>query len=395
MMRRLVMRHEGALPLVDRRAHLARDHHHLHRHAGAVRRRRRARGRRARHARPGPLLFRLLRAGRGGRDERGRRSPRSRDREATSRWWRPTHRGRWWGALAGARAPKVFAKLPFIEIPTRPADLPAYVIGPPLSDSHMLPTSASSRSPTTPVCRRRSPRFGGLIAGAGGRRRSWSSCRSPSRLTISTRRSARPLSECARGRRLLPAHPLPRRARRVSGRARRPRMSDRKTAAAPRRARHLRLCAGRRPEQRGAGLQALVERDAARPEPARDRGLSRQRRPAARLSGGLGAHPARGDRRGLRAQPGPHRLRQRLRRAADADRADLSLARRRGDLLASTASSSTGSPSSPPAARRSSRRRRRRRPTSTRSSRASRRGRGSSISPIRTTRPAPISPTTR
>jgi hypothetical protein len=43
--------------------------------------------------------------------------------------------GRWWDGLAGARAPKVFAKLPFIEIPDRPADLPAYVIGPPLKES--------------------------------------------------------------------------------------------------------------------------------------------------------------------------------------------------------------------------------------------------------------------
>jgi chorismate mutase / prephenate dehydratase len=39
---------------------------------------------------------------------------------------------RWWRSLAGAHAPKVFAKLPFIEIPDRPADLAAYVIGPPL-----------------------------------------------------------------------------------------------------------------------------------------------------------------------------------------------------------------------------------------------------------------------
>lgn len=44
--------------------------------------------------------------------------------------------GRWWDALGGANAPKVFAKLPFIEIPDRPADLPAYVIGPPLKESH-------------------------------------------------------------------------------------------------------------------------------------------------------------------------------------------------------------------------------------------------------------------
>lgn len=43
--------------------------------------------------------------------------------------------GRWWDTLAGPRAPKIFAKLPFIEFPARPADLPAYVIGPPLRDN--------------------------------------------------------------------------------------------------------------------------------------------------------------------------------------------------------------------------------------------------------------------
>lgn len=40
---------------------------------------------------------------------------------------------RWWSALGGAGAPKVFAKLPFIETPSRPAALPAYVVGPPLT----------------------------------------------------------------------------------------------------------------------------------------------------------------------------------------------------------------------------------------------------------------------
>ncbi len=43
--------------------------------------------------------------------------------------------GRWWDAVAGPKAPKVFAKLPFIETPARPASLPAYVIGPPLRDA--------------------------------------------------------------------------------------------------------------------------------------------------------------------------------------------------------------------------------------------------------------------
>jgi chorismate mutase-like protein len=43
--------------------------------------------------------------------------------------------GRWWSGLAGAGAPKVFAKLPFIDAPGRPASLPAYVIGPPLKET--------------------------------------------------------------------------------------------------------------------------------------------------------------------------------------------------------------------------------------------------------------------
>jgi chorismate mutase len=42
--------------------------------------------------------------------------------------------GRWWAQLDGAGAPKVFAKLPFIDIPSRPARFPAYVVGPPLRD---------------------------------------------------------------------------------------------------------------------------------------------------------------------------------------------------------------------------------------------------------------------
>jgi chorismate mutase len=43
--------------------------------------------------------------------------------------------GRWWEALAGAHAPKILAKLPFIELRDRPANFPAYVIGPPLKET--------------------------------------------------------------------------------------------------------------------------------------------------------------------------------------------------------------------------------------------------------------------
>lgn len=42
---------------------------------------------------------------------------------------------RWWGALDDTRAPRIFARLPFVETPSRPAALPAYVVGPPLTQS--------------------------------------------------------------------------------------------------------------------------------------------------------------------------------------------------------------------------------------------------------------------
>jgi len=42
---------------------------------------------------------------------------------------------RWWDALAGSSSPKVFARLPCIEAPKRPASLAAYVIGPPLKNT--------------------------------------------------------------------------------------------------------------------------------------------------------------------------------------------------------------------------------------------------------------------
>ena len=70
----------------------------------------------------------------------------------------------------------------------------------------------------------------------------------------------------------------------------------------------------------------------------------------------------------LRARPGAHRLRRRLRRDPRAARPRLSSGRATRRSSPSTASSSTGSPSWRPAARRWSRRRRDYTPTSTRSS---------------------------
>ena len=43
-------------------------------------------------------------------------------------------RGAWWRGLVGPRAPKIMALLPFISTKGRPADLPAFVVSPPLAD---------------------------------------------------------------------------------------------------------------------------------------------------------------------------------------------------------------------------------------------------------------------
>ena len=42
--------------------------------------------------------------------------------------------GAWWRGLVGPSAPRIMALLPFIRASERPADLPAFVISPPLTD---------------------------------------------------------------------------------------------------------------------------------------------------------------------------------------------------------------------------------------------------------------------
>jgi hypothetical protein len=74
---------------------------------------------------------------------------------------------RWWETLAGPNAPKIFAKLPFIDIPNRPADLPAYVIGPPLQDSHS-PDIQVFALQDAPKLQSSIASHGGVIAGQSG-----------------------------------------------------------------------------------------------------------------------------------------------------------------------------------------------------------------------------------
>jgi chorismate mutase-like protein len=46
----------------------------------------------------------------------------------------PPRAGAWWRGLVGEKAPRIMALLPFIRMPERPAALPAFVVAPPLSD---------------------------------------------------------------------------------------------------------------------------------------------------------------------------------------------------------------------------------------------------------------------
>jgi chorismate mutase/prephenate dehydratase len=75
--------------------------------------------------------------------------------------------GRWWSGLTGTDAPKVFAKLPFIEIPDRPADFPAYVVGPSLKETHD-PDIRLLAAKDAPGLEEAVRSFGGAVAARAG-----------------------------------------------------------------------------------------------------------------------------------------------------------------------------------------------------------------------------------
>lgn len=49
--------------------------------------------------------------------------------------WNPAPAGAWWRALARPSGPRIMAVLPYIKMSGRPADLPAFVISPQLADA--------------------------------------------------------------------------------------------------------------------------------------------------------------------------------------------------------------------------------------------------------------------
>jgi chorismate mutase len=75
--------------------------------------------------------------------------------------------GSWWRALTSATAPKVFAKLPFIDIPDRPAELPAYVVGPPLKEAYEPDVQLFAMTDTAGL-QAALASFGGVVAAQDG-----------------------------------------------------------------------------------------------------------------------------------------------------------------------------------------------------------------------------------
>ena len=73
--------------------------------------------------------------------------------------------GAWWRVLAKPSAPQIMAVLPYIEIPGRPADMPAFVISPRLSDPvtpDIRILAVSAKGDFTP------PRGSSVLADTGG-----------------------------------------------------------------------------------------------------------------------------------------------------------------------------------------------------------------------------------
>jgi chorismate mutase/prephenate dehydratase len=74
---------------------------------------------------------------------------------------------RWWDKLADADAPKVLAKLPFVESSDRPHSLSAYVVGPPLKDI-FLPDIRVLALKSAPRLEAAVQSFGGSVAAQCG-----------------------------------------------------------------------------------------------------------------------------------------------------------------------------------------------------------------------------------
>ena len=75
--------------------------------------------------------------------------------------------GRWWAGLEGEGAPKIFARTPFIECAGRPADFSAYVVGSPMSGNGVPDIQVVSVE-GGPGLADAAASLGGVVAGRAG-----------------------------------------------------------------------------------------------------------------------------------------------------------------------------------------------------------------------------------
>jgi len=75
--------------------------------------------------------------------------------------------GAWWLGLCGENAPKILARLPFIALEGRPADLPCYVVAPPLSDASFADIGLYAVSAQNGLAAA-AERFGGRLVSRAG-----------------------------------------------------------------------------------------------------------------------------------------------------------------------------------------------------------------------------------
>ncbi|HSG96307.1 MAG TPA: chorismate mutase, partial [Afifellaceae bacterium] len=75
--------------------------------------------------------------------------------------------GAWWRPLAGTDAPKILARLPFIVMEDRPADLPCYVAAPPLNDDWATDITLYAVSAGNGLAATADRLGGGLVGRAG------------------------------------------------------------------------------------------------------------------------------------------------------------------------------------------------------------------------------------
>ena len=185
-------------------------------------------------------------------------------------------------------APKIIARLPFVERPDHPAALPVFVIsraarrrhgdrGRGLERAGLRLGRRGGRAPSPPlaeVIAVPDRAFDGaalLVSVPAGRRPDGRSTTALVKAGASVRSAALVGSHATRY--TVPAEQAVKHSDRIVTA-----MTATRPAAAPRRARHRRLCAGQEHRaRRRQGVQAVVERDAARAEPEGDRGLQRGR----------------------------------------------------------------------------------------------------------------------